>query len=151
MPVNKALAKVGKFRQWVLQTGTRAIEGLNALLLILFSVIMVINYFHLLQLPSYFRFNLTQWWHWIVILFLAISQIAAMTCKSNRSNQVSGLILMLSGCVWFLIAAIFSANSAGVITTGVTTYSVVSLFCTAAGYELLKVNKWLEDCGYGEA
>lgn len=149
MPVNKALAGLSNLRRWVLQTGTRAVEGLNALLLILFSVVMVINYFDLLQLPSYFRFNLTTWWHWLGVLVLAVAQVAAMTCKSNRSNQISGLILMLSGCIWFLIAAIFSANSAGVLNTGVTTYSVVSLFCTAAGYELLKVNKWLEDCGYG--
>lgn len=144
MPINYTLDRMSIFRRWLFEKGTRGIEFLNALLLISFSLVAAINFFDLLNLPSYFRFNLTNWWHWLFVLVLGILQIVAMCCRSNRSNQASGLVLMFSGCVWLFIAAIFSVNQLGVFTTAVTTYTIIALFTMMAGYELLTINKIIE-------
>lgn len=145
MPINYTLERMSIFRRWLFEKGTRLAEGLNAALLISFSLVSAFNYFDLLQLPSYFRFNLTQWWHWLFILVLGVIQVIAMTRKSLRSNKASGLVLMFSGGTWLLIAAIFSVNPLGVFTTAVTTYTIVAFICVLAGYELHGINKQIED------
>ena len=145
MSVHTTLSHMGRFRRWLFEVGTRIVELLNALLLVSFSSIMALNYFNLLSLPSYARFDITQAYHWLFVLGLGVAQLVAMCRLSNRSNQVSGLLLLFSGTVWLIIAAIFSANAAHVMTTAVTTYVLVALACLLAGYELLTINRLLED------
>lgn len=145
MSVHTTLSHMGRFRRWLFEVGTRIVELLNALLLVSFSSIMALNYFNLLSLPSYARFDITQAYHWLFVLGLGVAQLFVMCKESNRSNQVSGLLLLFSGTVWLIIAAIFSANAAHVMTTAVTTYVLVALACLLAGYELLTINRLLED------
>lgn len=145
MPVNYTIEQMSRFRRWLFEVGTRVVELLNGCLLISFSAVMGINYYKLLHLPSYFRFNVTDVWQWLVVFVLGVLQLTAMYYKSNRSNQVSGLLLIFSGCIWLIIASIFSVNKAQVITTGVTTYLIIAWICLLAGYELLTINKAIED------
>lgn len=145
MSVHTTLSHMGRFRRWLFEVGTRIVELLNALLLVSFSSIMALNYFNLLSLPSYARFDITKAYHWLFVLGLGVAQLVAMCRLSNRSNQASGLLLIFSGTVWLIIAAIFSANAAHVMTTAVTTYVLVALACLLAGYELLTINRLLED------
>lgn len=145
MSVHTTLSHMGRFRRWLFEIGTRVVELLNALLLVSFAAVMLLNYFDLLLLPSFARFNITELYQWLLVLGLGVGQFFAMCYKSNRSNQVSGLLLLFSSTVWLIIAAIFSANAAHVMTTAVTTYVLVALACLLAGYELLTINRLLED------
>lgn len=150
MPINYTLDRMSVFRRWLFEKGTRAIECLNAFLLVSFSAVSAINYHDLLQLPSYFRFNITERWYWVLVALVGIIQVIATLCKSNRSNQASGLILILSSCLWLIISAIFSVNSMEVFTTAVTTYFAIAIFTGFAGYELLNINTKLEESLNGE-
>lgn len=150
MPVHRTLGQMGRFRRWLFEVGTRIVEFFNALLLISFAAVMVLNYFDLLLLPSFARFNITEPYQWLLVLGLGVGQFFAMCYKSNRSNQVSGLLLIFSATVWLIISAIFSANLVHVFTPAVTTYVLIALVCLLAGYELLTINRLLEDsAAYG--
>lgn len=143
MPVNYTILRLNAFQAWVLESGTRVVEFFNCAFLLSFSFITIVGYGELLKLPSYVRFDLLYLWQWVAMLLLGLAQLAAMKCTSNRSNQISGIILVFSGCVWLLIASMFSAVK-GVVVTGVSTYAIFGISCLVTGKFYFKVNKRLE-------
>lgn len=143
MPVNYTILKLNAFQAWLLESGTRVIEFLNFAFLLSFSFITIIGRVELLKLPVYARFDIVHIGQWWAMFFLGLAQLFAMKCTTNRSNQISGIILVISGCVWLSIAAMFSTVK-GVIVTGVSTYVIIGLVCLSAGHFYFRANKQLE-------
>ena len=130
----------GVFRVWFFIKATRPLECINAAFLIGFGFFSLLNYYDYLALPSYRRFNILPAWGWGLVAAFGIVQLLAAVCKSNRSNQASGLIMIFSGCIWFFIAAVFSANGEAIVTA-VSTYGVWAVAMLFTGYDILTINK----------
>ncbi len=139
MPVNYTILKLNAFQAWLLESGTRVIEFLNFAFLLSFSLVTISGYGRLLNLPSYQSFDIIYLWQWWAMALLGVAQLIAMKCVSNRSNQISGIILVFSGCVWFLISALFSVNRFALVT-GVSTYAIFGLVCLFAGHFYFRAN-----------
>ena len=131
---------------WLFDSGTRAMEVLNAFGLIGFSAVFFWNNPVLIKLPSYEKFALvTPPCYWFLTLFLGVACLVALKKKSLRSNQVSGFLIMLSAVVWGIIALGFTMEDFDGITTAPLTYGLLSLFCVLTGTRLLLVNREEEE------
>ena len=130
----------GVFRVWFFIKATRPLECINAAFLIGFGLFSLLNYYDYLALPSYRRFNILPAWGWGLMAAFGIAQLLAAICKSNRSNQASGLIMIFGGCIWFFIAAVFSANGVTLVTA-VSTYGIWAVAMLFTGYDILTINK----------
>lgn len=143
MPIKAIISKYNDFRIWFFMYATRPIECINTAFLFSFGAISFINYWDLLTMPSYLRFNIITNWAWFLMVLAGIAQLTALRCKTLRSNQASGIIMIITSCVWLFIAAVFYANNVTFITaTG--TYFVWAVATLMTGHELLTINKQLE-------
>ena len=126
---------IEQIHKWLFYEHTRIMECFNAFALMGFATVMFLNYTIINTLPSYTKFAYVspKWW-WLVMTGLGVMQGIAILCESNRSNQISGYVLMLSGAVWALIALTFNMDTA--TTTSTVIYSMFALFCSLTGLEL---------------
>lgn len=126
---------IEQIHKWLFYEHTRIMECFNAFALMGFATVMFLNYTIINTLPSYTKFAYVSpkcWW--LVMTGLGVMQGIAILCESNRSNQISGYVLMLSGAVWALIALTFNMDTA--TTTSTVIYSMFALFCSLTGLEL---------------
>lgn len=131
---------------WLFDSGTRAMEVLNAFGLVGFSGVFFLNNPVLIKLPTYENFALvTPPSYWLITLVLGVSCLLALKQKSLRSNQISGYLIMLSAVVWAIIALGFTMEDFNGITTAPLTYGLLSLFCVLTGTRLLLVNREEEE------
>lgn len=134
-----------KWNNWIFDEATRVIELLSALGLMLFSIVFYFNNNELLLLPSYRKFNLVAPPEiWFIIFIIGLSQLIAALLTSNKSSQLSGYILMLSGFIWAWVAITFNLDTE-FITTGSIIYGLLAIFCSLSGLRQLSKFKFYED------
>ena len=128
------------WRQWMFGTGTRALEGLNALMLLGWAWVMAFAD-GVLALPSYSRFaNLPLSLVCGLFALVGILLAAFLPSETPRSNVISGWLLLAASMLWVLVTASFwggypPANTAMVI------YPVLALISWWAGILLIENSK----------
>lgn len=153
MPIKYTIHNMSRLRKWLFLYATRIVEFTNGLFILAFSMAFILDFsdgqVDMYQLPTYQDFATAGGFGWFLFFALGIAQLAAMSCKSIRSNKASAILLMLSGACWGVIAGTFVVPQ-GLITTAPWVYAVWSFITCLAGYELLTVNKKIEGIIDGE-
>lgn len=141
--------RVSVFRSWLFRIGTRVVEFFNAFAIMGFSTAVLIDgmdgTINIFSLEAYEILSRhTNIYTWVVFFALGLLQFILMIFTSFRSNQASGLALILSGSLWAIIAASFY-GSGQYVTTATYIYGLISFLDTFAGHEMLNKNKRFED------
>ena len=87
------------------------------------------------QNPTTYRRDINDFFL-LILLFAALAQGAAMLYKSDRSNIISGWLLILGGNIWFLISVAFLAPYPP-LNTGMILPPLMSFVCVLAGKNLM--------------
>lgn len=126
---------------WLLQTATRVVEFTSAAGLLGYALVFAANGQHLITLPLYYKFTaLPQPVVVVVFVSLGLAQLALMPFKSDRSNVLSGFMLVLSSLVWFLVLAAFDAARPPA-NTGMVFPTIMAFLCAVAGSRLIDLSK----------
>lgn len=127
-------------RRWVFNTGTRALEGLNALMLLGWGA--VIGWSDgLTALPSYSRFAAMPQ-TLACLLFLAVGALLAgfLPSESPRSNVISGWLLLAAAMLWGLVTAGFWGGYPP-LNTAMVVYPILAIVSWWAGILLIENSK----------
>ena len=126
---------------WLLQTATRVVEFTSAAGLLGYAMVFAANGQRLTTLPLYYKFAaLPQPVVVGVFVSLGLAQLALMPFKSDRSNVLSGFVLVVSSLVWFLVLAAFDAARPPA-NTGMVFPTIMAFLCAAAGSRLIDLSK----------
>ena len=126
-----------RFQMWLFGTATRIVEFLSAAGLLGFAIVFMCDQDRLYDYPIYYKFKaLPEAWVVGILLFAALAQGAAMLYKSDRSNIISGWLLILGGNIWFLISVAFLAPYPP-LNTGMILPPLMSFVCVLAGKNLM--------------
>jgi hypothetical protein len=137
-----------KLQQWLFCTGTRVITVTSALIMIGFAGIFLLGGSDVFDLKMYKGFLLLRPYTLAVLLIgVALLQLIVTIFKSYRCSVFSGYLLILSALIWAVISATFWASYPP-LTTGMTTYPVLTVVCALAGRNLINYTKRVEDLKY---
>ena len=129
-----------KIRAWMFSTGTRAIEVLNAGMLLAWATVMMLDG-RVLEMHPY-RYSMlfgTQWAHkaWAVaFLIFFVLACCGIACKTCRCKKLGGFAMLASATVWGCVSAGFVASYPP-LNTGVLIYALMSLMCWFTGEHLM--------------
>lgn len=130
-----------RLHNWLLQTATRVITFTSAAGMLGYSLVFSLNGARLTSLPLYYKFAaLPQPVVAGVFVSLGLAQLALMPFKSDRSNVLSGFMLVLSSLVWFLVLAAFDAARPPA-NTGMVFPTIMAFLCAVAGSRLIDLSK----------
>ncbi len=139
-----------KFQNWLFDTGTRAIEVFSGLAMLGFAFTFFVSGDEIYTSDLYEKFqHLHKPTLLTILLTVAILQIGFSVVKSYRLKLVSSFLLMLSGLVWAVITGRFIAGYPPV-STGMTTYAVLTIICSFAGLYQNRHVKRLQDQKQGK-
>ncbi|WMY90938.1 hypothetical protein [Snodgrassella communis] len=134
-----------KLQKWLFYTGTRVITVTSALIMIGFAGVFLLGGSEVFNLKLYKGFLLLHPYTLAVLLIgVALLQLIIAIFKSNRCSVLSGYLLILSALIWAVISATFWASYPP-LTTGMTTYPVLTVVCALAGRNLINYTKRVED------
>lgn len=130
-----------KVQNWLFGTATRVLEVVSSLIMLGFSFTLFIGDHDFFTIDLYENFSKIHP-HALAgfMLFVAILQLAASVYSSPRSNVISGFSMLLSAFVWFIVFGLFVAAYPP-FSTGIFTYSILSLSCALAGRALITRNR----------
>ena len=120
-------------RQWLFGTGTRALEMLNMVMLVVWGIIALSNPRTMDLLPTYSKI------HYInpevmgaLFIILALGQLAYMLKATTESNITSGFLLIVSAFIWSIIG-IGYLNGYPPLTPGMVLYFPLAIINWWAG------------------
>ncbi|WP_180295766.1 hypothetical protein [Snodgrassella communis] len=117
----------------------------SALIMIGFAGVFLLGGSEVFNLKLYKGFLLLHPYTLAVLLIgVALLQLIIAIFKSNRCSVLSGYLLILSALIWAVISATFWASYPP-LTTGMTTYPVLTVVCALAGRNLINYTKRVED------
>lgn len=129
-----------RWRRWMFGTGTRSLEGLNAVLLLSWAVVLLCAD-GVLGLPSYSRFA-TLPLPLVCGAFALTGLLLAVFLPSEaaRSNVISGWLLLAASMLWGLVSIAFW-GSYPPLNTAMLVYPVLALVSWWAGILLIENSK----------
>lgn len=121
---------------WLHQSGTRVMEYICGFVLCTFAANMIFAPDRIRSMPSYSEFMHSSVMWYFLLFAIGVLQLITAPLTSARANRFSAFLLMVAA----VILAVFALGlyiPTG-INTGVTTYSILSLFAALAGQHLMR-------------
>lgn len=130
-----------RLRRWLFDTGTRAVEALNAALFAVWGFVLLADGERLIKIEHYQGFVLfervlgRQVW---ACLFFACAAFAVvgLVCASPRCKTLGGYALLLGALIWALLAIGF-ARAYPPLNTSMFVYAVIALLCYLSGEHVM--------------
>ena len=131
-------------RAWLFGTGTRVVECLNLTLLLIMSAVFLIDS-SMLRLANYRGFELlfgdyVHEWMAVILGLLAVLSALGIALTADRPRRLGGFALLVSGSLWFAMAAGFGYGYPP-LTTGMVVYPVLGLFCWLCGQHVMYLSE----------
>lgn len=143
IPIIFIATVLNRIGTWVFEYASRIIELLNTWGMVGFGVVMLYNNPELLSLKVYNNFTIIPRFLWLSMILIGIIQFILLCKTSNKSNQLSAIVLQLSAIIWTVIAMGFAFQPP--ISTALPLYLGMALVTGLTGYELLRVSKQSEE------
>lgn len=127
-----------RFQRWLLCRATRVVECINFAGFVGYGLVFAIDgrdlYYH--HIFHKFRENVPLSALIFCLLMLAIAQFFSMLKQSAASDLISGVVLIVSGIAWAMVAAAF-AFAYPPLNTDLVFPSIMMLVCMVAGNNLI--------------
>ena len=120
-------------RQWFFGTGTRGLEILNAMLMLTWGVVSLLNKHTQALLPTYEKIGtMPALFISIIFFILGFAQLFYVAKSTINSNIASGFLLVVSGLVWSIVAVGYWGNYPP-LTPGMVVYFPLAIVNWWAG------------------
>ena len=95
-------------REWIFGSGTRALELINALMLLGWAAVMLVDASHVYLIPSYAKFaEMPQGLVFGLFAGVGALLLVLLPSETPRSNVLSGFLLVGSALLWSVVSVGF--------------------------------------------
>lgn len=132
------MSEFTRFRKWLHSTGTRAMEYICGFVLCAFALNIIFASDTIREMNGYREFMSSPVIWYYVLFVVGLLQLITAPLTSARANRFSAFLLMIASVILATFAIGLYLPTG--INTGVTTYSILSLFALLAGQHLMHVS-----------